>query len=71
MKIKLKKPSKDDPIFKSGFVLHPAKNYFQKKEREGKKLDFFEKIGDKKTTRDQMLRNLIKALIKNGWKIKN
>ena len=32
---------------------------------------FFEKIGDQKTSRDEMLKNLIKALKKNGWTYKN
>ena len=31
---------------------------------------FFEKIGDQKTSRDEILKNLIKALEKNGWTIK-
>ena len=31
---------------------------------------FFEKIGDKNTSRDEMRENLIKALKKNGWTLK-
>ena len=31
---------------------------------------FAEKIGDKNTSRDEMLENLIKALKKNGWTLK-
>ena len=31
---------------------------------------FFEKIGDKNTSRDEMKENLIKALKKNGWTLK-
>ena len=37
----------------------------------GKKLLFLESIGDRKTPRDVMLKNLIKLLEKNGFKIKN
>ena len=32
---------------------------------------FFEKIGDKNTSRDEMKKNLIKQLEANGFKIKN
>ena len=38
---------------------------------KGKKLLFLESIGDRKTPRDVMLRNLITVLEKNGFKIKN
>ena len=44
-------------------------SYLSKKEKSGKKLLFFEEIGNRDTSRDQMLENLINALIKNGWKI--
>ena len=44
---------------------------FLKKKRKGKKLLFFEKIGDKNSSRDEILQNLIKVLKKNGFKIKN
>ena len=53
------------------FTIKPIKEYFASKEKEGKKLLFFEKIGDKNTTRDEMLENLIKVLKKNGFKINN
>ena len=43
--------------------------YLSKKEKSGKKLLFFEEIGNRNTSRDQMRENLINALIKNGWKI--
>ena len=46
-----------------------VENYLFKKEKSGKKLLFFEEIGNRNTSRDQMLENLINALIKNGWKI--
>ena len=36
-----------------------------------KKLLFLESIGDRKTPRDVMLKNLIRVLEKNGFKIKN
>ena len=44
-------------------------NYLSKKEKSGKKLLFFEEIGNRNTSRDEMLENLINALIKNGWKM--
>ena len=44
-------------------------NYLSKKEKSGKKLLFFEEIGNRNTSRDQMRENLINALIKSGWKI--
>ena len=33
-----------------------------------KKLLFLEKVADKKTSRDEIMFNLINALKKNGWK---
>ena len=47
------------------------KRLFIRKKRKGRQLIFFEKIGDKNTSRDEMLKNLIVALEKNGFKIKN
>ena len=70
MKYKIKKVKKDDPIYKKGFTISSIKNYFQSKKDRGLKPLFFEKIGDKKTSRDEMHKNLIKALEKNGWTIK-
>ena len=49
--------------------IESVENFFSKKEKSGKKLLFFEEIGNRDTSRDQMLENLINALIKNGWKI--
>ena len=46
-------------------------NYFKSKKKKGLEPLFFEKIGDQKTPRDVMRENLIKALEKNGWTIKN
>ena len=71
MKIKWKKPNKNDSIFKDGFTVSPIKNYLKSKEDRGLKPLFFEKIGDKNTSRDKMLKNLIKQLEANGFKIKN
>ena len=46
-------------------------DFLLRKKRKGKQLLFFEKIGDNKTSREQMRYNLIKVLEKNGFKIKN
>ena len=46
-------------------------NYFKSKKERGLKPIFFEKIGDKNTSRDDLLKNLIKQLEANGFKIKN
>ena len=51
-------------------TIQSIKNYFKSKKDSGLDPIFFEKIGDKKISRDEMLRNLIKALEKNGWTIK-
>ena len=53
------------------FTIKPIKEYFASKEKEGKKLLFFEKIADKNTSRDQIKENLIKVLESKGFKIKN
>ena len=50
--------------------IQSIKNYFKLKKDRGLEPVFYEKIGDKKTSRDEMLKNLIKALKKNGWTIK-
>ena len=52
-------------------IIQSIKNYFKSKKDRGLEPVFFEKIGDKKTSRDQLRENLIKALEKNGWTIKN
>ena len=70
MKYKIKIAKKDDPIYKKRFTISSIKDYFQsKKDRKLKPL-FFEKIGDKNSTRDEKRQNLIKVLKANGWKIK-
>ena len=51
-------------------IIQSIKNYFKSKKDKGLEPIFFEKIGDKNTSRDEMLENLIKALKKNGWTIK-
>ena len=70
MKYKLSKAKKNDPIYKEGFTISSIKNYFKSKKDRGSKPLFFEKIGDKNSTRDEKLQNLIKVLKANGWKIK-
>ena len=51
-------------------IIQSIKNYFKSKKDRGLEPVFFEKIGDRKTSREQMRKNLIKALEKNGWTIK-
>ena len=51
-------------------IIQSIKNYFKSKKDRGLEPVFFEKIGDQKTSRDEMLKNLIKVLEKNGWTIK-
>ena len=45
-------------------IIQSIKNYFKSKKDRGLEPVFFEKIGDQKTSRDQMRENLIKALKK-------
>ena len=51
-------------------IIQSIKNYFKSKKDKGLEPIFFEKIGDKNTSKDEMLENLIKALKKNGWTLK-
>ena len=51
--------------------IQSIKNYFKSKKEKGLKPIFFESIGDQNTSRDEKLKNLIKILEKNGFKIKN
>ena len=51
-------------------IIQSIKNYLKSKKDKGLEPVFFEKIGDQKTSRDEMLNNLIKALEKNGWTTK-
>ena len=70
MKYKIVKSNKDSSIYKDGFTISPVKDYLKSKEEKGLNTIFFEKIGDKTSSRNQLLQNLIKAFKKNGWKIK-
>ncbi len=47
------------------------KNYFKSKRDRGLEPIFFEKIGDRKTSRDEMKKNLIRQLEAHGFTIKN
>ena len=51
--------------------IQSIKNYFKSKKDRGLKPIFFEKIGDSNTPREQRLKNLIKVLESQGFKIKN
>ena len=51
--------------------IQSLKNYFKSKKDRGLKPIFFEKIGDTYTSREQRLKNLIKVLESQGFKIKN
>ena len=50
--------------------IQSIRDFFKSKEKKGLKPIFFECIGNKNTSRDEMLKNLIKALKKNGWTLK-
>ena len=50
--------------------IQSIKKYFKSKKDKGLEPIFFEKIGDKNTSRDEVKENLIKALKKNGWTLK-
>ena len=51
--------------------IQSIKDYFKSKKDKGLKPVFFKKIDDQKTSRDEMLKNLIKVLESQGFKIKN
>ncbi len=51
-------------------IIQNIKDFLLRKKRRGKKLLFFEKIGDKNSSRDEIHQNLIKVLKANGWKIR-
>ena len=51
--------------------IQSIKDYFKSKKDKGLKPVFFKKIGDQKTSREEMLKNLIKVLESQGFKIKN
>ena len=67
---------KDDPIYKEGFKLSShnksLQNYIKAREKtENKENLFLEKIGDKDTTKNEMIENLKIVLIANGWTYKD
>ena len=51
--------------------IQSIKDYFKSKKDKGLKPVFFKKIGDQKTSRDELKKNLIKVLESQGFKIKN
>ena len=51
--------------------IQSIKDYFKSKKNKGLKPVFFKKIGDQNSSRDEMLKNLIKVLESQGFKIKN
>ena len=48
--------------------IEKIKDFFLRKEKEGKKLLFFEKIADQNTSREQIKENIKNLLIKQGYK---
>ena len=67
---------KDDPIYKEGLKVsshnNSLENYIEAREKaENKENLFLEKIGDKDTTKDEMIENLKNILIANGWTYKD
>ena len=51
--------------------IQSIKDYFKSKKDKGLKPVFFKKIGDQNTSRDEMMKNLIRVLESQGFKIKN
>ena len=51
--------------------IQSIKNYFKSKRDRGLEPIFFEKIGDQKTSRDEMKKNLIRQLEAHRVTIKN
>ena len=52
-------------------IIQNIRDFLLRKKKKGKQLLFFEKIGDSNTSREQKLKNLIKVLESQGFKIKN
>ena len=48
--------------------IEKIKDFFLRKEKEGKKLLFFEKIADQNTSQEQIKENIKNLLIKLGFK---
>ena len=69
----LKTAGPDDPIFKKGFQIYAVsskQDYIQqRKQKEGLENLFLHAIKTKQS-RQSALKNLIKALQDNGWKIR-
>ena len=69
----IKTAGPDDPIFKKGFQIYAVsskQDYIkQRKQKEGLENLFLHTIKPKQS-RNKTLKNLIKALQDNGWKIK-
>ena len=68
--IRISKSMKKNWLLKLKLKIQSIIQYFKSKKERGLKPIFYEEIGNSKTTRDEMLKNLIKVLKKNGWKIK-
>tara|TARA_B100001059_G_scaffold69610_1_gene66758 strand:+ start:775 stop:963 length:189 start_codon:yes stop_codon:yes gene_type:complete len=48
--------------------IQSLKDYFTNKKKEGKQLLFHESIGDTNTSKEEIMKNLVKVLEKNGFK---
>lgn len=69
----IKKAGPDDPIYNQGFQIYAVsskQDYIQqRKQKEGLENQFLHTIKPKQS-RQSTLKNLIKALQDNGWKIR-
>ena len=43
-----------------------VKDYFRNKQQNGQEIQFFEEIGDSKTTKEEMMKNLVELLESKG-----
>tara|TARA_A100001388_G_C28427550_1_gene338073 strand:- start:130 stop:318 length:189 start_codon:yes stop_codon:yes gene_type:complete len=50
--------------------IQSLKDYFTNKKKEGKQLLFHESIGDANTSKEEIMKNLVEVLEKNGFKYK-
>ncbi len=48
--------------------IQTIKDYFKSKKDKNKDLIFFEEIGNQKTSKDDIMKNLVKILEKKGFK---
>ena len=46
--------------------IQSIKDYFTKKKQKGQKLQFFEEIGDSKTSKEEMMKKLVELLESKG-----